>query len=118
MQPARIGMLGEELALQFYRLCGYECLDRRWRRGGGEIDLVVRRPGALVFVEVKVRGPGSLGPAVDAVHPAQLRRLRRLAGRWCHEHRSTGASPRLDVVTIDLAGEGRGLVLRHYPGTI
>jgi putative endonuclease len=116
MDRALTGRLGEELALAFFRLCGYACLARRWRRGGGEIDLVVARPGRLVFVEVKVRGRGSLASAVESVSPLQLRRLRRLARLWCHEHGAGDAELRLDVVTIDAAGEGRGLVLRHFPG--
>jgi putative endonuclease len=111
-----LGNLGEDLALAFYRACGFRCRDRRWRRGGGEIDLIVARPGLLVFAEVKYRGPGSLGRAVDSVHPAQLRRLRKLARRWCGEHAVADAQLRLDVVAIDLLGEGRGLALRHFPG--
>lgn len=114
MSSADTGRQGEDLALGFYRLCGYTCLNRRWRRGGGEIDLVVSRPGLIVFVEVKVRGAGSLAGAVESVSPRQLRRLRVLARRWCQEHDSAGAALRVDVVAIDLAGEGRGLVLRHF----
>lgn len=117
MDPRAItGRFGEDLAAVFLVNCGYRCLARRWRRAGGEIDLVMARPGVIAFVEVKTRGPGSLGAAVDAVSPAQLRRLRRLAGRWCAEHPSGDALLRLDVVTVDLAGEGRGLALRHFRG--
>ena len=52
MDNAARGRLGEHLALLFYRACGFTCRDRRWRRGGGEIDLVVQRTGLLVFVEI------------------------------------------------------------------
>jgi len=116
MKAAAIGRLGENLALGFLSACGFTCRDRRWRRGGGEIDLVLSRPGLLVFVEVKTRGPGSLGRAVEAVSPVQLRRLRLMARRWCQENDASGAELRLDVVSVDLGGEGRGLVLRHFPG--
>jgi len=116
LKAAAIGRLGEDLALGFLSACGFTCRDRRWRRGGGEIDLVLERPGLLLFVEVKTRGRGSLGTAIEAVSPVQLRRLRLLARRWCQENSSNGAELRLDVVTVDLGGEGRGLVLRHFPG--
>jgi putative endonuclease len=116
MSAAALGRLGEDLALQFLLAHGFVCRGRRWRRGGGEIDLVVARRDLLVFVEVKTRGPGSLGRAVESVHPAQVQRLRRLARRWCHENGPPPPQLRLDLVAIDVAGEGRGLVLRHLPG--
>lgn len=114
MRAAMLGQLGEHLALAFYQAHGFDCRARRWRRGGGEIDLVVQRAGLTVFVEVKARGPGSLGRAVDAVHPRQLLRLRRLAARFCAEE-GAAERRRLDVVAVDLFPEGRGLVLHHFP---
>ncbi len=114
--PASTGRLGEDLARRFFEACGYTCRARRWRRGGGELDLVLARGELLVFCEVKTRGAGSLGTATEAVTPGQLRRLRALARRWCWEHGARPAAMRLDVVTIDLGGEGRGLLLRHFPG--
>ena len=115
MRADALGRLGEDVALAYFRMQGYECRDRRWRRGGGEIDLVVGRGDTTVFVEIKTRGAGSWGRARESVHPRQLRRLRRLAGRWCAEHRH-GSQLRLDVVAIDLPPGGRGLVLEHFPG--
>ena len=38
---------------RFYTRQGYDVLDRRWRGGGGEIDLVFEKTGTLVFTEVK-----------------------------------------------------------------
>ena len=113
MQASTLGRLGEDLALAFLGALGFACRDRRWRRGGGEIDLVMQRADLTVFVEVKTRGPGSLGRAAEAVSPAQLRRLRRLAGRWCAERRPTPRL-RLDVIAIDIEPRARGLVLRHF----
>lgn len=114
MRAAMLGQFGEQLALAFYQAHGFHCRARRWRRGGGEIDLVVERADITVFVEVKARGPGSLGRAVEAVHARQLLRLRRLAGQFCAEE-GAAEQRRLDVVTVDLLPESRGLVLRHFP---
>ncbi len=116
MTAAAIGRLGEDLALRFLESCGYACRARRWRRGGGELDLVLARGDLLVFCEVKTRGPGSLARAAESVDRRQLRRLRSLARRWCWEEGVAPRRVRVDVVTVDLGGEGRGLLLRHYPG--
>ncbi|MEZ4388622.1 MAG: YraN family protein [Candidatus Krumholzibacteriia bacterium] len=115
MRSSDLGRLGEDLACAFFEVHGYRCLARRWRRGGGELDLVVRRRALTVFVEVKARGPGSYGRAAEAITSGQLRRLRRLACSWRQEHGAPG-DLRLDVVTLDVLAEGRGLVLRHFPG--
>jgi len=114
MTQAELGRLGEDLALAFYQVHGFRCRARRWRRAGGEIDLVVERAGLVVFVEVKSRGPGSVTRAPSAVPAGQLRRLRRLVGLWCREHHDW-RELRLDVVALDVLPEGRGLALRHFP---
>ncbi len=115
MDSATRGRLGEQIALAYYALEGYTCLARRWRRGGGELDLVMTRPGLVVFVEVKLRGQGSVATATESVTRAQLQRLRALARRWVHEQGGCRLAQRLDVIAIDHAGEGRGLVLHHFP---
>ncbi len=115
MQASDLGRLGEDLALAFYQVHGYRCRARRWRRGGGELDLVVDRGPLTVFVEIKARGPGSLGRAAESVSRRQLQRLRRLAGLWCAANGVAGDC-RLDVVALDVLPEGRGLVLQHFPG--
>lgn len=115
----RLGEAGEAIALQFLLACGYVLLDRRWRRPGGEIDLVLRRGQLLVFVEVKARGPGSPVPAEYWLGATQIHRLRRLAARWLAEHpqiRSRGC--RFDLVAIDFQGEESGLRLRHLPDIV
>lgn len=112
-----LGEAGEALAALFLESCGYRLLDRRWRRPGGELDLVAGRGGLVVFVEVKTRGPGALDRPEAWLGGRQRALLRRLAGRWLSEH--PGAAPagcRCDVIAIDHGGEGRGLSLRHLPG--
>ena len=112
-----LGEWGEDAARLFLEMCGYKCLDRRWRRSGGEIDLVVQRDGLLVFVEVKTRGPRcGTGPEAWVTRP-QLRRLRRMAVRWIAEHpgcRNRGY--RFDVVAVAHGGSRGGSEIRHLVG--
>lgn len=115
----RLGEAGETLALTFLQACGYRLLERRYRRPGGEIDLVLRRGDLLIFVEVKTRGPGRTAPAEYWLGARQLQRLRRLASRWMSEHpavRSRGC--RFDLVAVDFDGEEEGLRLRHLPNIL
>jgi putative endonuclease len=75
-------------------------LARNWRCRDGELDLVVARGRAVVFVEVKARRSDRFGTPAEAVTPAKQVRLRALALRWLE---ATGARPsslRFDVVAI------------------
>jgi len=113
----RLGEWGEAAACGFLQMCGYRCLAKRFRRGGGEIDLVMARGNRVVFVEVKTRGRNS--PAVPEawVDGRKLARMRRLARIWIHECPENRAHDyRFDVVAVEFDGEGRGYRVRHLPG--
>ena len=97
-------MAGEDRAAAWYRAAGYEVVGRNWRCGTGEIDLIVRRGGFLVFCEVKARNTTSFGAPYEAVHRGKQARLRRLAAEWLRiEGPKLAARPRdlrFDVVSI------------------
>jgi putative endonuclease len=112
-----LGKWGEDAARQFLELCGYRCLDLRFRRPGGEIDLIMSHRSMVVFVEVKTRGPRCPVPPEAWVTPFQLRRLRRLALVWLHEHRgTTWRGVRFDVVAVRYGGNEGGSEIRHLVG--
>lgn len=69
------GLAAETWAALWLRLKGYRILARRERTPAGEIDLVARRGGVLVAVEVKARS--SLEAAVSAVSTRQRLRIAR-----------------------------------------
>ena len=50
-----IGDFGEKKAAQYLRLRGYRILERNWRSGKYEIDIIAATVKDLVFVEVKTR---------------------------------------------------------------
>lgn len=60
-------------------------LSRNWRGGGGELDLVVERSGALRMVEVKTRASGD-PVGLEAVGSAKQRKLTGAARAWLLEH--------------------------------
>jgi putative endonuclease len=70
-----LGHDAESWAEILLRLKGYSIRARRFRGGGAEIDLIARRGGTLVFVEVKART--DLDAALGAIPPAKLVRIAR-----------------------------------------
>lgn len=94
------GDQGEALAGRYLGERGYTVLDRQWRCRFGELDLVCRSPeGILCFVEVKRRGPGSIGLPREFVDGRKRERLRRAANLYMGFH-GLDCSARFDVAEI------------------
>ena len=97
MSRAR-GAAGEELAAAFLESKGYVIVERNFSCRFGEIDIVAREGGQIVFAEVKLRASDSFAPAAQAVNPAKMRRLHSAALVWFSIHGEQSA--RFDVVEI------------------
>ena len=104
MSRARIalGKIGEDLACRELQRRGYAIVARRYRRRGGELDIVARDGQTIVFVEVKARDGFRFGGAVAAVTALKRRRLIRLAVDYLMRHRLANCPCRFDVVSIQL----------------
>jgi putative endonuclease len=95
-----LGAHGETMTAQWYEQQGYVVLARNWRCAFGELDLVVGRPGVVVFCEVKTRTTATFGGAAAAVSLTKQLRIRRLAAEWLRTaHRRTDV--RFDVAAVD-----------------
>ena len=94
----RKGREAEAQAAQWLMQRGFEVVAERVRTKLGEIDLIARRPGLVVFVEVKWRKrPADLDLAIDE------RRLARVAAAVevvAHEYASDGEDLRIDVLLL------------------
>ena len=102
----RRGRLGEIRAAWHLRIRGYRILDRRVRTPRGEIDLVAKRRGLIVFVEVKTRAtPAELDLAIDE---PRLARVAAAAEILAPEYARNGEDIRIDVILI-----APGHKLRH-----
>lgn len=96
-------------AWAFLRGHGLELLDQNVRFRCGELDLICRHRGEIVFVEVRMRTDRRYGGALESVNHAKQSRLRLAARLWwsqaVRQRRLTGQEPcRFDVVAIE-AGE-------------
>ncbi len=111
------GVVGETIAERHLTACGYEILGRNYRTRYGELDLVARRDGCLVFCEVKTRlGQGRAGPArpLDAIGVHKRRQVRLMAGQWLHDQGGVGAPAlRFDAIGITLDADGTVAELEH-----
>jgi putative endonuclease len=102
MSRARVilGKTGEDLACAELERRGYAILARRYRRRGGEIDIVSRDGETIVFVEVKARDGRAFGEAAEAVTGVKRRRMTQIALDYMTRHRLSNRPCRFDVVSI------------------
>jgi putative endonuclease len=95
----RHGRFAETVAALYLNLKGYRTVARRFRSPLGEIDLVMRRGGTLVFVEVKARR--TRDAAILAITPAARDRLLRAAESFLARHpQAVAMTLRFDIVAI------------------
>ena len=114
---AEIGALGEQVAVDYLQGLGLVVVARNWRCRYGELDVIAvdEAARAVVFVEVKTRTTDLFGGVAEAVTPAKVRRLRRLAGLWLSQQNAGWAAVRIDVVTVRI-GRRRHPEITHIQG--
>jgi putative endonuclease len=95
-----LGRRGEELATAFLVDAGYTILDRNWRCGQGEIDVVAFDGSETAFIEVKTRTSVAFGHPLEAITTLKLARLRRLAAAWCAAHPGNHDRIRIDAISV------------------
>lgn len=95
-----LGRRGEELATAFLVEAGYTILDRNWRCGQGEIDVVASDGAETAFIEVKTRTSVAFGHPLEAITTLKLARLRRLAAAWCAAHPGNHDRIRIDAIAV------------------
>lgn len=110
-----LGRRGEEAAARHLAALGWRILDRNWRCGEGELDIVAFDGAEVVVCEVKTRSSTDYGTPVEAVTPAKAARLRRLADRWLIAKAVRGAAVRIDVIGLVADGPGR-FTIDHLRG--
>lgn len=101
--------MGEELAARYLEAKGLRVLDRNWRAGRRELDLVALDGDVVAFVEVKTRAPGPQAP-LEAVGRLKRRDLRRAAESWIHAHPGIGREFRFDVIGVRIPARGPPLI--------
>ena len=99
MDTRSLGQFGEEQAARYLRRRFYHIVERNYRCRFGEIDLIAKRGGYLVFVEVKLRRDASHGEAREFVTASKQQRVLAAAQLWLSQN-ETELQPRFDVIEV------------------
>ena len=102
-----IAKLGEDKACEYLKKLGFKILERNFRKGYGEIDIVaieeIKKDGkVLVFVEVKTRTSNQFGTPLEGITYWKLKSLIKTAQYYKMTHLNLPESLRIDAVAVIL----------------
>ena len=109
-----VGLAAEALACRHLEDEGFSIVERNHRSRTGEIDIVARKEGLLLFVEVRFRVDAAFGSPEDTVDLKKRIRVAAAARHYLADAPSDSwDEARFDVIVIE--GTGEDATLRHYP---
>ncbi len=94
-----LGKSGEDIATEYLVQKGYKILERNWRLGKNEIDIIARDGDFVVIVEVKTRSSNLFAEPETAVTRDKQRILVRAANAFMNFRKQKG-EVRFDVMAI------------------
>ena len=108
-----LGKWGEEMAAAYLQQKGYRIIERDWRSGNRDIDIIAQAPdlSTLVFVEVKTRKNEVIMRAADAVNPTKARNIALSANNYIKMRHVDGLL-RFDIITI-VGTNAQNMKLEH-----
>jgi putative endonuclease len=117
-----IGQLGEDIACHYLQKRGYRVLVRNYTNTSGirlgEIDIIARYKGQIVFVEVKTRikkGVDALPPEAN-INRDKLRKLDKIAQVYLRETKQLAQSYSFDAVSVLIDELTNIATVKHLPG--
>jgi putative endonuclease len=100
-----LGNFAEDYAVSLLESKDYKIIGRNFRCKLGEVDIIAENDGILVFVEVKARWSQKYGKPEEAVTPAKVRTIRRVADYYNFIHPGLTKKQRIDVVALEIKGK-------------
>lgn len=106
-----LGRWGEDYAADFLAAQGYRIVERNWRFGHHDIDIIASKGNEIVFVEVKTRRSNAYIEPETAVDYRKMLSIRRAANNYIKKY-DIEQMVRFDIVAI-CKNEGKDATLNH-----
>lgn len=104
------GTCGEELAVKLLQQKDYNILERNWRCGHLEVDIIAENDDYLVIVEVKTRKTASLGAPEMFVDLNKQKHLIS-AAKYYAKYKHVTKEIRFDIISV--INNPQGQEVRH-----
>ncbi len=113
LSAAQTGSRGEEFAADYLRRNGFLIVERNWRQGRLEVDIIASKGERLHFVEVKTRGDGSWITPEEAFDEAKNRTMLRAVNAYVERY-AVECEVQVDLVAVRCDEYG-SLDIKYYP---
>ena len=95
-----LGKWGEDLAVAYLQGKGYTIIERDWKSGRRDIDIIAKdETGAIVFVEVKTRRNRMFSEPEEAIDYRKMQSLQQAINHYVKFRRING-EVRFDIISI------------------
>lgn len=109
MNKRQVGTQYEDMAAEYLAEHGYEIVERNYRNAYGEIDMIAKKDGVIIFTEIKFRTTNLWGDPLEAVDRHKQHQIIQVALYYYMKHGYSEDMPcRFDVIAI--YGDG---TIRH-----
>lgn len=96
-----LGKKGEDLAVAFLQeKCNYKILERNYRFGKEEIDIIAFDDNTLVFIEVKTRKNEVFENPINAINSKKIDKIKKVADYFLFQKGFSDIECRFDAVLI------------------
>ncbi len=99
-----IGIKGEEIAVMHLLSKSYYILEKNWRYGRLEVDIIARQKDELVIVEVKTRTGNFLASPGETVDKRKQKMLIRAANAYISKTKMN-LDVRFDIITVNFSNK-------------
>lgn len=96
-----LGKKGEEIAKWYLQSKGYLFLEENFTTRWGEIDLIMKKDGQIIFVEVKTRSRNNLVTSNRVLSERKISRLERAAEIYLTKQKCADWQFILVAVTVE-----------------
>ena len=99
MHKNSLGNKGEKLACDYLIKNGYKILERNWRFGRFEIDIIAQKNNLIVIVEVKTRSNDYFVAPQQTLKKKQIENILQAANHYITQ-KNLDSEVRLDIIGL------------------
>lgn len=108
-----MGKWGEQMAVDSLTTAGWAIVERNWRRGHLELDIVATNADTIVFAEVKTRADLEEDP-FETIDKRKITNIVNAANAFLTMHPEFKQQPRFDLFGINGTPDGEHR-MEHLP---